>query len=91
MLLAMSLLKFFKRSNAATEQEPSVKCLRRESEVSQMDHGAEDAQDSDKLSADTDSDCSESSSSSVPPKQTRQFRMVWSVGREQWLLYSRQD
>ena len=87
----MSLLKFFKRSNAATEQEPSVKRLRNESEESQTDHGAEDAQDSDKLSADTDSDCPESSSSSAPSKQSRRFRKVWSVGREQWLLFSRQD
>ena len=48
--------KFFKRSNGTTEQEPSIKCLCSESEESQTDHGAEDAQDSDKLLADTDSD-----------------------------------
>ena len=93
----MSLLRFFKKTN--TEHEPPAKHLCRESRESQADleeaanaHGEEPCEKSPE--SDCDSDCAESTSSSArstSSKQSRRFRKVWLVGREQWLEYSRQE
>ena len=91
----MSLLKFLKRTSNTTEHEPPAKHLCSESGEAQADLQLEEAANTDLCEESPDSDCPESSTSSsarsTPSKQSRRFRKVWLVGREQWLEYSRHD
>ena len=91
----MSLLKFLKRTSNTTEHEPPAKHLCSESGEAQADLQLEEAANTDLCEESPDSDCPESSTSSsarsTSSKQSRRFRKVWLVGREQWLEYSRHD
>ena len=87
----MSLLKIFNRTiNANTEQELSAKHLCQESQEPESDIQVESPEEA------PDSDCptesiTSSSATSMSSKQSRRFRKVWLVRREQWLEYSRQN